>query len=279
MSNGLAMLMLEHKWSEKTHRLITDALKHNITVFIHLDQKSSFGAFKQYSSNDNVIFVERYPIFWGGFNMVLAMLSLLKSANQHKHNFKFFIFVSGQDTLNPSVLFSESAKVEIPILEKIDTSTFCGTLSALRIKGGWRVDNSWRNLMWGHPSWRPLKKVYNNFRALLWCGKKMHCNVLIKSTQWLFLDRAMSDYLCRPEVENKLKRDFRDFRTPDEWAIPSILHERFAENFVFKKYEKTIYGRHLINWENPKKPSPGPLCLDELLPTPAWFGRKVCDKS
>ncbi len=94
-------LILAHKELGQLDRLIQNLEGENTHFFIHIDKKVSLKDIKRLGSYGNpcVTFIKhRKDIAWGGFNMIIATLSLLKAAmaSVGKED-SYFILLSGQD--------------------------------------------------------------------------------------------------------------------------------------------------------------------------------------
>ena len=65
----------------------------NVVFFIHVDKKSNMP--NNLHEFDNIIFIERAKIWWGGWSNLDAMIRLIRSAI--RHNFDYYILLSGTD--------------------------------------------------------------------------------------------------------------------------------------------------------------------------------------
>lgn len=94
----IAYLMLVHNDSEHLVRLI-NKLNYEADFYVHIDGKVSVEIFKSaLSEMPNVYFIsERFPVFWGGFNMIQATNALLESACASSIKYKRLVLLSGAD--------------------------------------------------------------------------------------------------------------------------------------------------------------------------------------
>lgn len=90
----IAYLILAHKDPLHLNRLISALDTENVTFYIHIDLKSS-GLINEIHLKKNIIIVSKYKIYWGGWNMLQASLTLLKMAYINNHD--RYVFISGQD--------------------------------------------------------------------------------------------------------------------------------------------------------------------------------------
>jgi hypothetical protein len=91
----LCILIIAHKNLVQLNKLI-DTLKHkDITVFVHVDQKSTINI-NEISKNGNII-KNRTSIKRGRFSQVEATLSSIKEILKSGKEFDYLAFISGQD--------------------------------------------------------------------------------------------------------------------------------------------------------------------------------------
>lgn len=95
--NTNCYLILAHNDPIHLGRLV-DRLDYCSDFFIHIDAKSDIQKFKIPSlARKNVFFIEkRYPIHWGGYNMVQATLELIK-VSMNTGEYQRFTLLSGND--------------------------------------------------------------------------------------------------------------------------------------------------------------------------------------
>ncbi|MDK6809132.1 beta-1,6-N-acetylglucosaminyltransferase [Ligilactobacillus agilis] len=93
-----AYLILAHKSTYTLHKLIESLDDERNDIYIHIDLKSEISSFKEYKTKTAQLnfITERYPIIWGGFNMVLAELALLRAATENG-KYKYYHLLSGND--------------------------------------------------------------------------------------------------------------------------------------------------------------------------------------
>lgn len=75
-------------------------LQPDFDIFIHLDKKSNYDIefFKKEFSivSNNIHFITRKKVYWGGFSQIDVTIDLLKKAFETSQ-YKYFLFISGED--------------------------------------------------------------------------------------------------------------------------------------------------------------------------------------
>ena len=94
----IAYILLCHKNSEQINMLIGELLKNDADIFIHLDKKSNIK--NEIIKNERIYILpdeQSYSVNWGGNDMVLATLSLIRYVKNTKNNYDYIWLLSGQD--------------------------------------------------------------------------------------------------------------------------------------------------------------------------------------
>lgn len=95
-----AYLILAHQYPEQLYRLVTTLDSPCSFFYIHVDKKAvefmNAPDIQLLSSLQNVCFVERIKVFWGGFSQVKATLILLNAA-MNNPTIGYFHLLSGVD--------------------------------------------------------------------------------------------------------------------------------------------------------------------------------------
>ena len=79
----IAYLILAHHQPKHVGALIEQLDDGNARFFVHVDRKSDIAPFRQAIKSQRAeLLVKRLPIYWGGWNMVLATLNLLRYAHR-----------------------------------------------------------------------------------------------------------------------------------------------------------------------------------------------------
>lgn len=108
-----AILMTIYKDAPLVNRIIT-SYPLDFNIFIHIDKKSHIKE-SDIVSRPNLYIEKILKVNWGGYNHVLAMLSLLKKAI--KTNSDYYHWVTGQDIPCNPHLFDEKLKEGYSYLE------------------------------------------------------------------------------------------------------------------------------------------------------------------
>lgn len=91
----IAYLILAHDEPEHLCRLIRRLSAPFAHFFIHLDRKSDAARFRHCASLPRVTFIERLPVYWGGWSHVEATLLLIDASRKSGLPFSSFVLLSG----------------------------------------------------------------------------------------------------------------------------------------------------------------------------------------
>jgi hypothetical protein len=93
----VAYLVLTHQDPVQLRRLI-GALDHRASFFVHVDAKTDLRPFVERGVPSSVHFLEdRTPVYWAGYSMVRAILSLMEKALVSDEEFTHLVLLSGAD--------------------------------------------------------------------------------------------------------------------------------------------------------------------------------------
>jgi len=96
---NIAYLILAHNQPLQLKRLVDRLNQENIHFFIHFDRKykdvASVG--NMFGEYRNVVFISEYDVYWGGFSTVRAAQKIMKIASGAPVDFKYYVYLSGQD--------------------------------------------------------------------------------------------------------------------------------------------------------------------------------------
>ena len=97
MEMKVAFLVLAHRAPAYIRRLVDVLSEQGDTIFIHIDKTVDISSFEKTLSSQHSthLISNRYPITWGGFNMIRATNALLESAVTWG-SFDYFYLLSGQ---------------------------------------------------------------------------------------------------------------------------------------------------------------------------------------
>lgn len=110
----IAFIVMCHKNFEQINRLFEQLKKFDADIFVHIDKKSF--TLRKKISEDKKIYIlpdERsYDISWGGINMILATLELIKYVKDTSQKYDYIWLLSGQDYIisNPKNIIDYMSK-------------------------------------------------------------------------------------------------------------------------------------------------------------------------
>ncbi len=113
----IAFLVLAHRYPNQLIKLMDTLLLYNESeVYVHIDKKSE-ELYKvisnKFQNKPNVFLIHnRYSVYWGSYNQILATVSLIKQANLNSSS-EYFCLLSGQDMpIKPIKNYAEFLKRE-----------------------------------------------------------------------------------------------------------------------------------------------------------------------
>jgi hypothetical protein len=89
----IAYLVLAHDNFKNLEKLISTLNDKNVKFFVHIDKKSKMP--EHFLQGENIIFVNRTSVYWGGLSQVLAIINLILEAV--KNNCSYYVLISGTD--------------------------------------------------------------------------------------------------------------------------------------------------------------------------------------
>jgi hypothetical protein len=89
----IAVLVLAHHNRSQLNQLVSH-LAQDFNVFVHLDRKSKLQV-RDVIQHGRVTVIKEYRVYWGSFNQIRAILTLLRSA--YLEGYDRYILISGQD--------------------------------------------------------------------------------------------------------------------------------------------------------------------------------------
>ena len=94
----IAHLILAHKAPAQLARLLRALAHPEADVYIHLDKKADFAAFRHLAELPNVRFIrQRLDVKWGGYSLTLAALESMREILQTEKPYDFINLLSGED--------------------------------------------------------------------------------------------------------------------------------------------------------------------------------------
>ena len=96
---NIAYLIIAWNKPHQLKRLVDRLTQANVHCYIHIDKKNTdFKAFSDiFQQYSNVTLVSEYKVYWGGFSQVNTAQYLLRLAAASAMEFKYYVFLSGQD--------------------------------------------------------------------------------------------------------------------------------------------------------------------------------------
>ena len=89
----IAYLITAYSNYNHLKRLINALQDNNVVFFIHIDKKSKMP--NNLNEFDNVVFIKREKVWWGGWSHLDAIIRLIKTAKNY--GFDYYILLSGTD--------------------------------------------------------------------------------------------------------------------------------------------------------------------------------------
>jgi hypothetical protein len=154
MTQPVVILVLAHKPAALKDLLTV--LDSRFQIIVHMDSKANVQNNSFQLPRHAVMSKSQYPIFWGGFNMCLAAISLIDTAYDVSPNFKRLVLISGDSlpTVHLDLLEESLLEKSIEIIQLIDVPND----PTLR---GVNISESERRHGWGQP-WRFHNFVFSD---------------------------------------------------------------------------------------------------------------------
>lgn len=258
----IAYIMLCHKNPNQINLLIEKLSSKNADIFLHIDLKSNIE--KDIVKKNNVFILPKeksFSVKWGGNEMILATLSLIKYVKNTRKKYDYIWLISGQDF--PIV---DKEKIE-ETLEKNKGKNFIDI-----VKYNTKEYKRYKKLyeIW-YPTWitkdktyiKIIKRLYmlitggfyNTFR--IFKRKKTFDFEFNFGSQWWTLTSECAYYMldyC--ETHPQYIDYFNNVIIPDECFFQTI--------FMSSKYKKTQKDNlTYVNWKDNRR-SPETLTIDDL---------------
>jgi hypothetical protein len=273
----IAYLILAYHQPRHVAALIAQLDTPEARFFIHVDLKSEIAPFRDAIASPHANLIDdRLPIHWGGWNMVRAMLELLRRARREAH-------ADYYQLLSDSCV---AIKSNAAIARRLDGSganylTISDEITPTSSFRWWVTQYHWLDLgllnkieksRWGNFARRLLGPIAPR---QLPRGFKLY-----KGSQWWCLTDACAAYVL-DVVERRpdLVRFFRRTRIPDETFFHTIIgNSPFAATLSPGFAGGTQAGNHYIRWREGTPAVLGEADLDGLLRDEACFARKVNER-
>jgi len=253
-------------------------LKNDFDIYIHIDKKSNVDInqfiINNNFVNDSITFIDRKKVYWGGFSQIDVTIDLLEEAYSKNKNYKYFIFISGEDF--PS-------KSNKDILEFLDNAT--GSFIEYKklpsknwdFNGGLdRLNRYWLTNFRNRKITKLLGRVFYYPQKFLGIKRSeiKSINEIYGGCNWFNLDNKAVEYILQFLKENKsFKNRFFYTRACDEIFFQTIL---LNNNINLKINNSSL---RYIDWKSgpdfPKKLERED--IDNILRSNSLFSRKITD--
>jgi hypothetical protein len=221
----IAILVLAARAPVVLEKQISSLAADNFHFFVHLDAKVDAEAFGFVRASNHATQIEtRYNVFWGGFNMVLAELALLRAAMSDP-SFERFILISDDSfPIKPAARLADMLAEDC---QRIGVHDATNTVFEPRYQGFYFFDSDATNPQFRPPENRSFLpqdfEALRSLDALQRRGKKPIAKVF-HGPQWWSLNRSAAAYILEVAAEDEHLRDsFRFSSIPDEHYLQTIL--------------------------------------------------------
>ncbi|KRM08004.1 hypothetical protein FC89_GL002116 [Liquorilactobacillus ghanensis DSM 18630] len=230
-----AFLLIMYKSSNSLIDLLKVLKTSGGDVFVHVDKKSDLNTLKKINEFTNVeIIKERFNISWGGFNMVKAMIALLKAAYNKNADYTHYVFLSGSDypVWNGKKInrfFSSHRNKEL-VNAYCMTNNGCVHCSS-KITKYYFFDHM------NHI--KTLSRIYNLFMSEVYRRKRKNSFISVGKkrlkvyfgSQWFAITNDCAKYVLSKVSNKQLINYFKHSLAPDEMFFHTIIfNSKFGMN-------------------------------------------------
>ena len=260
----IAFMMLCHKNSNQINRFLKKLKRFDCEIFIHVDMKNVRLKESIMQSNNVHILLEQdsFDIKWGGMEMVLATLSLLKNVEKYSKDnnvkFDYVWLLSGQDYIiqNPQIIIKkmqDNFGMNYLNITPNNTKKYLSYLKRCDIKyinAGWITKNNFfikviKNLyMFFTGGWLHTFKIFKRrkpFKGDFYFG-----------SQWWTITGECANYILEfCENNKKYVEFFKNTIVPDECFFQTIImnshfRDSVKDNLTFVNWGKNRRSPELI---------------------------------
>jgi len=194
-------------------------------IYIHIDAKSKFAnedLTQEIKGNANVI--SMYRVYWGGYNQLLSILSLLRTALSKK-KYDHIILLSGQDLPVVSFnrlldFFDQNPARSFIQSDKFPMSTWNYNNGFGRVQWYWFMDYSSR-IKGVHAFHRWSHRFYNKFNLTRASSRGMD---FYGGSDWWMLPGNVAEYCLKVFDQNrKIRKCFRYSFIPTEMFFQTVI--------------------------------------------------------
>ena len=270
----IAYLILAYHQPRHVAALIAQLDTPAARFFVHVDRKSDIAPFRAAIHLPHVTLVEeRLPIYWGGWNMVSAMLELLRRARREAHADYYQLLSDSCVAIKSNAAIARRLDGSSANYLTIDHEITPASPWHWWVAQPYVLDNSLLNKFeksrWASFTRRLLGRVMPPRRPPR--GLKLY-----KGAQWWCLTDTCAGYVLdvvdrRPD----LVRFFRRTRIPDEMFFHTIIGNSPFAATLAPSLGGTQAGNHYVRWHEDMPAILDDADLDVLLRDEACFARKV----
>jgi hypothetical protein len=274
----VAYLILAHHQPNHLAKLVTALKGSRAIFFVHIDAKADDLAFRTaLGKASDVVFVRsRKRIYWGGYSMVSATLSLLSTARASDDSITRFCLLSGSDfPIKPADQLMN---------ELISEKEFLRVDRSLDVVDGSGFSNRTRFYYFNDVPFNLRKVLSRRVR------RDPYSKVpLYHGSQWWSLTRDAVDYIFEFLKANPDYAQFmKHVHCPDETFFHSIIKSspfagRITQDFEGARdlggnSQSKVHGAHYIDWPAEGGRHPKTLGIEdysELVQSNGLFARKL----
>ena len=273
---NVALLMLAHIVDDAFERRLRKLNDANFIIVIHFDKKSDVNISHLQRQFPNIPMFSEFPIYWGGYNMLKAMLFLL--AEGLKTDAQVFQFISGADAFSGKNYFIINPKHR-RARQIIKIEPFATQIQFRRRFGKWNLDSKIFNQQLDRSFVTNfLISSFNTLRSLVQRNPVPQFNRMIKGSQWVTIDRSDANICIAAFEYMEIGSFYAKFPVPDEWFFDTILDQyepnKYEYDYIPDEVPDHEFGNHLINWVDGWK-HPAPIGHEHFKKTKTVFGRKI----
>lgn len=258
----IAYIMLCHKNAKQVNMLINSLSSDNSDFYLHIDLKSNIR--DSIIKKENVVILskeESYSVKWGGNEMILATLGLIRKVKESEKKYDYIWLISGQDYPIISKDEIEKRLIKDTTLNYIDV-----------IDKNNKQYNRYKKLYEiKYPNWITKDKIYIkiikrlymlitggfNYTFKIFRRKKSFPFDFYFGSQWWTLTSECAFYMLDYCDNNQNYIDyFNNVIIPDECFFQTIF---MSSEFSNKRNDNLVF----VNWKNNRR-SPETLTINDL---------------
>lgn len=228
-------------------------------MYIHVDAKSDIGPFKErLNDNSQVHFLQnRYKVYWGGYNAILATFELLNAALNSDRNYDYVVALQNLDYPIKSNAYIKEFFENNNGREFIRGCNIART-SDRHYSAKYKIYNSRDKDFYLNDHCKLVKLAWDGFHAIM-SLKTIGFNGVHKendeeielyygTAQWAVTRECAKYMVDFYNTHPKFNKRMQHIKFPDEEYFHTVVHNsRFKTHCV--KYDEPL-KRWLVNWRN-----------------------------